>query len=111
MGTSARPEKARKLVDRRSTMAIGILIEIPGGTKEQYDQVLDKLQLGGKPAAGGIYHVAGPMEGGWRVVDVWESEQHFKAFFDAKLSKAIKEVGLPPFQPKVFPIHNTLKAA
>jgi hypothetical protein len=92
-------------------MAIGILIEIPGGTKEQYDAVLKKLNLNGKVAPGGLYHVAGPMEGGWRVVDVWESEEHFHTFFHAKLGKAIAEAGLPPLQPKFFPVHNTLKAA
>lgn len=92
-------------------MAIGILIEIPGGTQKQYDKVLEKLQLGGKPAPGGLYHVAGPMDGGWRVVDVWESKEAFDTFFKAKLQKALQEAGVPPFQPKVFPVHNTLKAA
>jgi hypothetical protein len=92
-------------------MAIGIVIEILGGTKDQYDAVMRKLNLNGKLAPGGLYHVAGPMEGGWRVVDVWESEAHFQAFFQAKLGKAIAEAGVPPFEPKVFPIHNTLKAA
>jgi hypothetical protein len=92
-------------------MAIGIVIEIPGGTKQQHDAVLEKLALGGKTAPGGIFHVAGPMEGGWRVVDVWESEQAFQAFFQAKLGKALEEVGVPKFQAKIFPVHNTLKAA
>jgi hypothetical protein len=92
-------------------MAIGILIEVPGGTKEQYDAVMEKLALGGKMPPGGISHVAGPMEGDWRVVDVWESPEAFEKFFEAKLHRAILEVGLPPFQPKVFPIHNALKAA
>lgn len=91
-------------------MAIGILIEIPGGTQRQYDQVMQKLQLGGKPAPGGLYHVAGPMDGGWRVVDVWESKEAFDAFFQAKLQQALKEAGVPPFQPKVFPVHNSIAA-
>jgi hypothetical protein len=92
-------------------MAIGIVFEIPGGTQKQYDQVLQKLQLGGKPAPGGLYHVAGPMEGGWRVVDVWESQAAFETFFQTKLKKALQEAGVPPIQPKFFPVHNTLKAA
>lgn len=92
-------------------MAIGIVIEIPGRTKAQYDAVMDKLHLEGKMPPGGLYHVAGPMEGGWRVVDVWQSQQDFDAFFHAKLKQALQDAGLPPFQPKVFPVHNTLKAA
>jgi hypothetical protein len=92
-------------------MAIAIVFEIPGVTKEQYDAVINKLHLDGKTAPGGIFHVAGPMEGGWRVVDVWESEVAFHAFFKAKLQKALQEAGVPPLQPKIFPVHNTLKAA
>ena len=92
-------------------MAIGILFEIPGVGQKQYDKVMEKLQLGGKPAAGGVYHVAGPMEGGWRVVDVWESKEAFETFFNAKLKKALQEAGMPALQPKFFPVHNTLKAA
>src|SRR4051812_47146961 len=84
-------------------MAIGIVIEIPGGTRAQYDQVMEKLQLGDSLPPGGLYHVAGPMEGGWRVVDVWESQEAFDAFLHSKLGRAIQEAGVPPFQPKVFP--------
>ena len=32
------------------------------------------------------------MEGGWRVVDVWESQQAFETFFNSKLKKALQEV-------------------
>lgn len=92
-------------------MAIGFVIEIPGCTQKQYDQVMQKLQLGGKVYPGCLYHVAGPMEGGWRVVDIWESQAAFDAFFNAKLKKALQEANVPPFHPKVFPVHNTLKAA
>src|SRR4051812_19714267 len=77
----ARKAPGRRPPDRRLRMAIGILIEIPGGTQRHYDLVMEKLQLEGKPAPGGIFHVAGPMEGGWRVVDVWESQAAFEQFF------------------------------
>jgi hypothetical protein len=92
-------------------MAIGIVIEIPGGTREQYDKVMEKMELDGKPSAGGIFHVAGPTERGWRVVDVWESKEAFQAFFDTKLGKALKEVGVPPLSPSFFPVHNIISKA
>lgn len=92
-------------------MAIGILIEIPGGTQKHYDTVMQHLKLGGKPAPGGLYHVAGPMDGGWRVVDVWESQKDFETFFQTKLQNALKNAGVPAFQPKFFPVHNIIKAA
>jgi hypothetical protein len=92
-------------------MAIGIVFEIPGGTQKQYDKVMELLKLGGKLDPGCLYHVAGPMDGGWRVVDVWESNEHFEKFFKAKLQSALKAAAVPPMQPKFFPVHNVLKAA
>jgi len=94
---------------RQISMALAFLLEFPGVTQEQYDQVIEKLQLGGKTYQGGIFHVAGPMEGGWRVVDVWESQEAFDRFFQAKLGQALQEVGVAPPQPKVWPVHNILR--
>ena len=90
-------------------MALAFLLEFPGVTQEQYDKVLEKLQLGGKTYQGGIFHVAGPMEGGWRVVDVWESQEAFDRFFQAKLGQALQEAGIAPPQPKVWLVHNILR--
>jgi hypothetical protein len=86
-------------------MAIGMLMEIPGGTQEQYDRTMEILDLGGQLPEGGISHVAGPMAGGWRVVDVWESQEAFQRFFDERLGAAIREAGVPPADPEFFPVH------
>jgi quinol monooxygenase YgiN len=93
-------------------MALTFVLEFPGGTQQQYDQVIDRLQLGGKAPPGAIFHVAGPIEGGWCVVDVWESQEAFDRFIQEKLGRAIQEAGLSlPQQPKVFPVHNILERA
>lgn len=49
-------------------MALAVLLEFPGATKEQFTQVAEKV--GSKSPPGLLYHVEGPIEGGWRVVDV-----------------------------------------
>ena len=90
-------------------MALAFLLEFPGVTQEQYDKVLEKLQLGGKTYQGGIFHVAGPMEGGWRVVDVWESQEAFDAFVQ-QAAPILQEVEMwPPDESKNWPVHNLLK--
>jgi len=61
-------------------MAVTILYQIPGLTQDQYDQIIENLQSGGITAQGRIYHVAGPMEGGWQVIDVFESQEAFERF-------------------------------
>lgn len=94
-------------------MATAMLLEFPEATPDQYDEVIRLLDLGGKSYRGGIFHVAGPMEGGrgMRIVDVWESQQAFDAFLQAKLGQALQQVGLAPPQVTAWPVHNTLTPA
>lgn len=89
-------------------MAVAMLLDFPGVTQAQYDAVLDELDLGGKTYQGGIFHVAGPVDGGWRVVDVWESQDAFDRFFQAKLGQALQHAGVPAPQVTAWPVHNTL---
>jgi quinol monooxygenase YgiN len=48
------------------------------------------------------------MEGGWRVVDVWESQEALDKFFQEKLGQALQEAGLATLQPQVWPVHTLL---
>jgi hypothetical protein len=90
------------------SMAVAFLQEFSGLTQEQYDQAIEKLQRGGIRGEGRIFHVAGPIEGGWRVVDVWESQDAWDKYFQ-QLGPILQEVGIvhPP-QSKVWPVHNSL---
>jgi hypothetical protein len=97
-------------------MAIGVLFEFPGVTQAQYDAVLDKLtggrglkRLSDWPVKGVLFHVAGPTEKGWRVVDVWESEEAFRTF-GGKLMPILQESGFPPVTPQVFAVHNLVRS-
>jgi hypothetical protein len=90
-------------------MAIAILMEFPTVTQEQYDEVVRDMDLGGKAYKGGIFHVAGPKEGGgWRIVDVWESQAAFDAFAQALLMPITQKYNVPPPQITIWPVHNTL---
>jgi hypothetical protein len=88
-------------------MAVAMLMEIPGGTQEQYDRVMDELQLETMPE-GGILHVAAPMDGGWRVLDVWETREHFERFYADRLEHAIANAGVPAAEPKFQELHNVM---
>jgi len=92
-------------------MAIGIVHEIPGGTQDDYDKIAKALgqdsfdSLSDWPVEGILCHIAGPYEGGWRVVDVWESEEAFQAFGE-KLMPAIQEAGIDAPPPEIYSVHN-----
>ncbi len=52
-----------------------------------------------------MYHVAGPVENGWRVIDVWESPEALQRFSQT-LIPIMQDVGIPPVQPEVFPAYT-----
>ena len=46
------------------------------------------------PPQGAIFQVAGPAEGGWRVISVWESREAQERFRDERLIPAFNELGV-----------------
>ncbi|MCW2998271.1 MAG: hypothetical protein JWN65_1820 [Solirubrobacterales bacterium] len=87
-------------------MAIAMLVDNPEVSKEIYDRIRQELGLGDKPA-GGILHVAGPSpDGGWRVVEVWDSQEDADRFFEERLAPAFKAVGVTGRpEPQFWPVH------
>jgi hypothetical protein len=74
-------------------MAVAMLVDNPEGSQETYDWVSKRLGL--ERPAGGIFHLAGPSpNGGWRVIEVWESEEDAKRFVE-RLRPAFEAVGAP----------------
>ena len=74
-------------------MAVVIVNEIEGADQGFYDQVNPKVMPGGQLPDGCQVHIAGPVEGGWRVITVWDSEDQFQQFRDEKLIPALRETG------------------
>jgi hypothetical protein len=69
--------------------------EEPGMTSEQDDAMVDALDLAQNPPAGGRFRLSGPMDGGWRIVSLWESREHFEAFLEERLNPAREATGRP----------------
>ena len=61
-------------------MAIAMLADIPGLTQKQYESVVEKVNETGTPA-GALLHAVGPVEGGYRVIEVWQSREAADAFY------------------------------
>jgi hypothetical protein len=66
-------------------MAVAFIFEVDVLTSEQYDGLMSAMGLGeagSTTAVGAIAHIAGPTEGGgWRVIDVWDTEDAANAFY------------------------------
>ena len=92
-------------------MAIAMMVDNPEGTQEVYEKV--RAELGLEGPAGGILHVAGPSPGGgWRVIELWESEDEARQFFQERLGPALKAAGAlsgAPPQPQFWQVHKYMK--
>src|SRR4051812_41914168 len=89
--------------------AINLVLEVPGGTQELYDKTNGILQLEKVLPEGLISHCAGPMPGGWRVCDVWESQEHFNDFFTKRLFPAFQQLTSPQAIRSVYPITHYIQ--
>lgn len=87
--------------------AINVVFIIPDGTERQYEKTLDLLKFRENPPRGQLAHAAGPMAGGWRVVDTWESQAALDAFFKERLVAVLDKVGWQPI-PHIYPLYQYL---
>jgi hypothetical protein len=90
-------------------MAVGLIMDFKDATLDQYDEVIEKMELGGKVPPGALFHWCAGTDDGIRVVDVWEDRAKFDKFAEEKIGPITQEVGIPnPPEITEFPAHNTL---
>jgi len=89
------------------TSGFGVYFMFPGGTTEQYDSVLDALDLMGKPD-GSICHVAWADDHGLNVSEVWESKEAWETFKKDHLDMAMEGKDLPKGNVMTFEVHNVM---
>jgi hypothetical protein len=78
-------------------MAWGRLVFYPGGTEEQYRAVVDAIpDFDNVP--GRTYYAAGPTEGGWMMLTVWESQEDFQRFAREVIAPAHEKAGANGWQ-------------
>lgn len=97
-------------------MAVVLVHQGPSLTQESYEEVVRKLADGKSrmespsdwPVAGLLVHAAGPGDNGFRVVDVWESEEASNQFGEI-LAPILQEVGIDE-QPELYQAHTFVSA-
>ena len=97
-------------------MPVVALFQHPSLTQEKYEQSVVKVS-GGKsrvetpadwPVEGLLAHIAGQSPTGFRVVDVWESEETCRRFADT-LIPILREIGVEG-EPEVYTTHTFVAA-
>jgi hypothetical protein len=107
----------RRVFDTRGGhVPIIAVFQAPSLTQEKYEETIRRLA--GKPrlsspsdwpVEGLLVHASGQGENGFRVVDVWASEDAFRRFGE-KLAPILREVGIEG-QPEVYPSHTVVTGA
>ena len=93
-----------------------VLVSPPGFTREQYEESVRRLVPGkGRlaspsdwPVEGLLVHIAGEGPNGFRVVDVWESEEAVQRFGDI-IVPMLRELGAEG-EPEIYPTHTFVSA-
>jgi hypothetical protein len=76
-------------------MAVLMTAYIPGGTQEMIDgmrPLLDPIRT----TKGFTIHANGPVSGGWRVTEVWDSQADFETWFESNVKPAFPAGGPLP---------------
>jgi DNA-binding CsgD family transcriptional regulator len=93
--SSARQPAGRTAIRRGVGDGVAMMVDNAEGSQETYERVRE--QLGLEKPAGGIFHVAGPSpNGGWRVIEAWESEEDARRFVAERVLPAFEAAGAPP---------------
>ena len=90
-------------------MAVGIRIKFAGLAQEQFDAVNARVDPDSNPPKGLLFHASGPIDGGWGVIDFWESRAAFDAF-EGRIQESVAASGVElqgPPDVKEFPVHET----
>jgi hypothetical protein len=63
--------------------------DMRGATEDDYAKVQAELGGADEQADGLLSHVAGPVDGGYRIIDTWTSRTAAQAFWDEHLNPAV----------------------
>ncbi len=86
-------------------MTVLMIAEVPNLTEDMYAGMMGQMMPLMRVAKGFISHAAGPSPaGGWRVVEVWESEADGQAWFDNNIKPNLPPDVVP--NRTYYPLHT-----
>jgi hypothetical protein len=104
-----------RFIFKEVSVPIVAVFHSPNFTQEQYDESVRQLTGGKKlespadwPVAGLLAHVAGDSGKGFRVVDVWESDEAFQRFSE-QLEPITKAIGIDAI-PEIYKTQTFVSA-
>jgi hypothetical protein len=92
-------------------MTVGIRIKLAGVSVEEFDRIEAAVNARENHPDGLIFHASGPVDGGWGVLDFWESRAQFDQFAAERIGPAVGAAGSAA-APEIheFPVHEYLSS-
>jgi hypothetical protein len=88
-------------------MPVLMIAEVPSLTEEVYGGLIGQMTPLMRASKGFISHSGGPSpNGGWRVVEMWETEDDGQAWFDENVKPNLPPEIVPDRQ--YFPLHTAI---
>jgi hypothetical protein len=88
-------------------MAVITTIDVLGLTAKEYRAIMDQLGVEEHPEPGLYAHLAAPIDGGYRITEVWDRAENFAAFLEARLTPAAQAINLDrQMTINTAPLHN-----
>lgn len=72
-------------------MAVMLVATIPGQSREEQERMVDSLRENLEAQPGFLFHAGGPVDGGWRLHEVWESRDQLEAWLEGTIFPSLPE--------------------
>jgi hypothetical protein len=69
-------------------------MDVVGLTHREFRAILDGMGVESCPEVGIYFHISHPTESGFRIIEVWDSEDGFAEFAESRLKPAVAALGI-----------------
>ena len=96
-----------------SSAVVAVVMDFVGATLPQFDRLLESMRLSpdGPGMTGSLFQWSRQTPDGVRVIEVWESHDHFDVFLREEIEPHLAEVGLREPEITTYEVHSYLTQA
>ncbi|HWK68822.1 hypothetical protein [Pseudorhodoplanes sp.] len=87
-------------------MSVMMISQVSGQSSQGYDGMLALVGDALRQAPGFVMHMSHPLDGGWRIVEVWDSREDAARFFAAHIAPRLPDGVRPKLS--FHPLHSLL---
>ena len=88
-------------------MTMVTTIDVYDMPNSEYRAVLDRMNVEQQPEPGIYQHITAQTDFGYRIIEIWDSEEGFQEFAQRRMLPALKDLGIDrKTEITVKPLHN-----